>query len=94
MARLFSNSEYIDVVLVYGETCGSAPRLRRISVLLLHEGLDIFDPNDTIEVLKEPWKMLPQQFAITEVYWKQWKNNNGQLTLCVMISYFIRIFTD
>jgi hypothetical protein len=40
MARLFSNSEYIDMVLVYGEACGSAPRAQRISV-----GLGIFDPN-------------------------------------------------
>jgi hypothetical protein len=24
--RLFSNSEYINIVLVYGEACGSAPR--------------------------------------------------------------------
>jgi hypothetical protein len=40
MARLFSNSEYIDIVLVYGEVCGSAPRVQRISVRL-----GIFDPN-------------------------------------------------
>jgi hypothetical protein len=47
--RLFSNSEYIDIVLVYGESCGSAPRAQRISVRLLfvgvHEGLGIFGPN-------------------------------------------------
>jgi hypothetical protein len=34
VARLFSNSEYIDVVLACGEMCGSAPRLLRISVRL------------------------------------------------------------
>jgi hypothetical protein len=38
-------------------------------------------PNDTIEVLKNGWKMLPQQFVITEECWKEWKNhcidNNG-----------------
>jgi hypothetical protein len=48
MVRLFSNSEYIDVVLVYDEPCGSAPPGQRISVRLLvgvHEGLGIFDPN-------------------------------------------------
>jgi hypothetical protein len=49
MARLFSNSEYIDIVLVYGETCGSAPRAQTISVRLpligIHKGLGIFDPN-------------------------------------------------
>jgi GrpB-like predicted nucleotidyltransferase (UPF0157 family) len=36
MARLFSNSEYIDIVLVYGEACGGAPR---VSVRLLHVGV-------------------------------------------------------
>jgi hypothetical protein len=35
MVRLFSNSEYIDIVLVYGEMYGSVPRGQRISVLLL-----------------------------------------------------------
>jgi hypothetical protein len=34
MVRLFSNSEYIDVVLVYGEACGGALRAQKISVLL------------------------------------------------------------
>jgi hypothetical protein len=38
MARLFSNSEYIDSVLVYGETCGSVPRAQRLSVRLLLVG--------------------------------------------------------
>jgi hypothetical protein len=41
MARLFSNSEYIDIV--YGEACENTPRAQRISVQLLlvgvHEGL-------------------------------------------------------
>jgi hypothetical protein len=39
MARLFSNSEYIDIV--YGEACESTPRAQRISVqlLLVTEGL-------------------------------------------------------
>jgi hypothetical protein len=36
MVRLFSSSEYIDIVLVCGEACGSAPRARRVSVRLLH----------------------------------------------------------
>jgi hypothetical protein len=36
MVRLFLNSEYIDIVLVYGDACGSAPRARRVSVQLLH----------------------------------------------------------
>jgi hypothetical protein len=54
MARLFSNSEYIDIYVlrycvVYGEACESAPRAQRISVRHLlvgvHEGLGIFDPN-------------------------------------------------
>jgi hypothetical protein len=40
MARLFSNSEYTDIVLVYGEVCASAPRARRISVGLLLLGVD------------------------------------------------------
>jgi hypothetical protein len=56
MARLFSNIEYIDVALAYGEVCGSALRAQRISVRLLvgvHEGLGIFGPNCTIEVLRE-----------------------------------------
>jgi hypothetical protein len=42
MTRLFSNSEYVDIVLVYGEVFGSAPRVRRITVRFLllgvHEG--------------------------------------------------------
>jgi hypothetical protein len=33
MVRLFSNSEYIDIVC--GEMCGSVPRAQRISVLVL-----------------------------------------------------------
>jgi hypothetical protein len=48
MAILFSNSEYIDTCVVYGEACASVPRAQRISVQLLvgvHEGLGIFDPN-------------------------------------------------
>jgi hypothetical protein len=55
MARLFSNSEYIGVVLAYGEACTSTPRAQRISVRLLlvavHEGYSI--PIDTIEILRE-----------------------------------------
>jgi hypothetical protein len=39
----------LDIVLVYGETCGSAPRAQTISVRLplmgIHKGLGIFDPN-------------------------------------------------
>jgi hypothetical protein len=31
MVRLFSNSEHIDVVLAYGEACGSGPRAQKIS---------------------------------------------------------------
>jgi hypothetical protein len=65
MACLFSNSEYRYCV-VYGEVCGSALRTQKISVRLLlvgvHEGLGIFDPKS-------------QQFAITEVCWKEWKNH-------------------
>jgi hypothetical protein len=38
MARLFSNSEYIDSVLVYGETCGSVPQAQRFSVRLFLVG--------------------------------------------------------
>jgi hypothetical protein len=48
MARLFSNSEHIGVVLAYSEACGRVPRAQRISVRLLvgvHEGVGIFDPN-------------------------------------------------
>jgi hypothetical protein len=45
MARLFSNSECTDIVLVYGEASGSSPRDQRICVQLLlmgvHEGLGI-----------------------------------------------------
>jgi hypothetical protein len=45
MARSFSNSEYIDIVLAYSEACGSALRAQRISVQFLlvgvHEGLGI-----------------------------------------------------
>jgi hypothetical protein len=48
--RLFSNSEYIDIVLVYGKVCESATPAQRISVRFLlvgvHEGLGIFDPNN------------------------------------------------
>jgi hypothetical protein len=33
MAGLFSNSEYILIVLAHGETCGSVPRAQRISFL-------------------------------------------------------------
>jgi hypothetical protein len=57
MARLLSNSEYVGVVLAYGEVCESAPRAQRISVQHLlvgvHEELGIFDVIDTIEVLRE-----------------------------------------
>jgi hypothetical protein len=48
MSRLFWNSGYIDIVLVYGEACGSAPRAQRISVRLLVVGdmkVGIFGPN-------------------------------------------------
>jgi hypothetical protein len=38
MARLFSNSEYIGVVLAYDEACASAPRAHGISVRLLLVG--------------------------------------------------------
>jgi hypothetical protein len=72
-------------VLVYSEACGSAHRTQRIAVRLLleglHEGLGnsipttdsdhSVIPTDTIEV----GKILPQQFAITEVCWKEWKDN-------------------
>jgi hypothetical protein len=48
--RLFSNSEYIDIVLVYGKVCESVTPAQRISVRFLlvgvHEGLGIFDPNN------------------------------------------------
>jgi hypothetical protein len=33
MAGLFSNSEYILIVLAHGEACGSASRAQRISFL-------------------------------------------------------------
>jgi hypothetical protein len=56
-ARLFSNSEYIGVVLAYGEACRSVPRAQRISVRLLlvgvHEGLGYSIPIYTIAVLRE-----------------------------------------
>jgi hypothetical protein len=38
MARLFSNSEYIGVVLAYDEACASASRPHGISVRLLLVG--------------------------------------------------------
>jgi hypothetical protein len=45
MARLSLNIEYIDLVLAYGEVCGSASRTQGISQRLLlvepHEGLGI-----------------------------------------------------
>jgi hypothetical protein len=46
--RLFSNSEYIDIVFAYGEVCGSAPRAQKISVRLL-----VYIVIDTIEILRE-----------------------------------------
>jgi hypothetical protein len=49
MALLFSNSEYIDIVLTYGERCGSAPRAQGIFVRLVlvgvYEGLDVLGPD-------------------------------------------------
>jgi hypothetical protein len=57
MARLLSNSEYVSVVLAYGEVCESAPRAQRISVRHLLVGdmknLVYSIPIDTIEVLRE-----------------------------------------
>jgi hypothetical protein len=60
MARLFSNSEYIGVVLAYDEACASAPRAHGISVRLLLVGgaccmkdFVYSIPTDTIEVLNE-----------------------------------------
>jgi hypothetical protein len=44
MARLFSHCEYIDIVLVYGEVCGSAPRAQRL-LMGVHEELGIFGLN-------------------------------------------------
>jgi hypothetical protein len=61
MARLFSNIEYIDIVLVYGEGCGSASRARRVSVRLLHVGVH------DIRSQENGWKMMSQQFGLTEV---------------------------
>jgi hypothetical protein len=46
--RLFSNSEYIDIVFAYGEVCGSSPRAQKISVRLL-----VYIVIDTIEILRE-----------------------------------------
>jgi hypothetical protein len=37
--RLFSNSEYIDIVLVYGKVCESATPAQRISVRFLLVGV-------------------------------------------------------
>jgi hypothetical protein len=71
MARLFSNSEYIGVVLANSEACTSTPRAQRISVRLLlvavHEGYSI--PIDTIEILRE-WV----ENAVTTI-----RNNRGML---------------
>jgi hypothetical protein len=53
MARLFWNSEYIDVVLAYGEACGSASRAQRISVRLLVGDLVYSIPTDASEVLRK-----------------------------------------
>jgi hypothetical protein len=73
----------------------------RLLLVGVHEGLGIFE---------NEWKMLPQQFAITEVCLKEWTNHflgafiivltitAVTLSTSVMISdysdYLMRIFSD
>jgi hypothetical protein len=68
MLRLFSNSEYIDMVFAYGEVCGSAPRAQKFSVRLL---VGVHCKLTQLKFYENGWKMLPQQFAITEVCLKE-----------------------
>jgi hypothetical protein len=105
MARLFWNSEYIDVVLAYGEACGSASRAQRISVRLLVGDLVYSIPIDASEVLRKRVENAATTIRTNNRYagksgrivsWAPCIDNNGGHF--VMISdysdYFMRIFTN
>jgi hypothetical protein len=72
MVPFFLNSEYIDVVLVYDEPCGSALQLREFPCDFLWgytKDLVYSIPIDTIEVLRER-----MENAATTI-----RNNRGML---------------
>jgi hypothetical protein len=66
-------------VLVYGEAFGSAPGEFPCDFFKCGYMKDL--------VYSNGWKMLPQQFAITEVCWKEWKNRFvGAFTIVLTIT--------
>jgi hypothetical protein len=78
MASLFSNSEYIDIVMVHGEASGVLLESREFPCYFLWgcmNDLVYSIPIDTIEVLRKRVENATTTIHNTEECWKEWKNH-------------------